>query len=267
MNKKDVTIIFLLYKTPHKLINSIKNYRKYKVCIFDQSNDHIIKKKIQKILPYIKYYKVSAINKGYAYGINHLVKHVKTKFFLCTQADVEIKLNSINKLKSTFKVKKDCIISLPIINNSKKKSNNIVETSLFYGGIFMSEKSKFLKIKSFDDNFFFYWEDVDLSERIKKSKYKIYTNLNSICSHTYGKSTNKSIKTFLIRNVNFKFGEYLFQYKHRKLKLIKCVREPFTYLIKSILFICTLRFKVGLNKFFNFIGIMKFFYFYIKKLI
>ena len=45
MNNKDVTIIFLLYKTPNKLINSIKNYRKYKVCIFDQSNDYKIKKK------------------------------------------------------------------------------------------------------------------------------------------------------------------------------------------------------------------------------
>ena len=128
----------------------------------------------------------------------------------------------------------------------------------------MSEKSKFLKINSFDDKFFFYWEDVDLSERIKKSRYKIYTNLNSICSHSYGKSTNNSIKTMLIRNINFKFGEYLFQYKHRKLKLIKCIREPFSYLIKFILFFCTLRFKIGLNKFFNFIGIMKFFYFYIK---
>ena len=36
MNKKDVSIIITLYKTPVKRLKSLNQYRKYPIMIFDQ---------------------------------------------------------------------------------------------------------------------------------------------------------------------------------------------------------------------------------------
>ena len=99
MKYNDITIILLLYKTPHKIIKNLKVYSKFKILILDQSNDQIIKPKIKKVLPNILYYKITDKNKGFAKGINLLSKKVKTKYFLCTQPDVKINLRSIINLK------------------------------------------------------------------------------------------------------------------------------------------------------------------------
>jgi len=38
-NLNDITVIFPLYRTPHKLINRFEQYRSLKLIILDQSND------------------------------------------------------------------------------------------------------------------------------------------------------------------------------------------------------------------------------------
>ena len=49
-NLNDITVIFPLFKTPHKLINRFEQYRSLKLVILDQSNDQALKNKILKIL-------------------------------------------------------------------------------------------------------------------------------------------------------------------------------------------------------------------------
>ena len=49
----------------------------------------------------------------------------------------------------------------------------------------MTEKKKFVEIGMFDPNFFFYWEDVELSYRIKYSKYDVYLNSKAKAKHNY----------------------------------------------------------------------------------
>lgn len=103
MINKQITVLLLLYKTPNKLIKNLKVYKNFDLIILDQSNDFILKNKLKKLLPNIKYYKVTKKNVGFAKGINFLVKKVKTKFFLCTQPDVLISEKSIIDLKYFFK--------------------------------------------------------------------------------------------------------------------------------------------------------------------
>ena len=54
MIKNDISIIFLLYKTPNKVIKNLENYKNFKVLIFDQSNDYKLKQKIKKKIPKIR---------------------------------------------------------------------------------------------------------------------------------------------------------------------------------------------------------------------
>ena len=77
MQLKDITIILLLYNTPIKTLNNLKNYKKFNIIILDQSNDFETKKSIKKILPNILYYKITKKNKGFAKAINFLSQKVK----------------------------------------------------------------------------------------------------------------------------------------------------------------------------------------------
>ena len=66
MKHKDITIILLLYNTPKKLLKNFKSYQSFNILILDQSNDFKTKKRLEKILPNIKYYGIRNENKGYA---------------------------------------------------------------------------------------------------------------------------------------------------------------------------------------------------------
>ena len=268
---KDITIIILLFNTPNRFLKNLKNYKNFQIAVLDQSNDFKVKKKIKKILPNIFYYKVTEKNYGFAKAINFLSKKVKTKFFLCTQPDVRIDFKSILYLKKTFKKKKDCIISLPKITSYKNykfvyKNQKIISVDNMIGAIFLAKKKLFDKINKFDEDFFFYWEDVDLSSRIKNSKYKIYLNRDSKASHFSGQSTRPNFKSKFIKNVNFKFGEFLYQYKHSKLKNIKIFREPVTRLLLIFIYLFTLKFEKSIINSLYFIGIMKFFIYRVKNI-
>ena len=264
ISSKDITVVILLYNTPHNLVKNLLVYKDFNILILDQSNDLILKTKLLKLLPNIKYYKVTNKNLGFATGINYLVNKVKTKYFLCTQVDVLLTKKDIFNLTKTFKIKNNCIISIPSIQKNEFKKKQIIQVDRFIGAIFLADKKKFINLGCFDENYFFYWEDIDLSSRITLSKYKIFKNQSVKAIHLSGSSTSTSLKTFYIRNVNFKFGEYLFQFKNNDLKIIKVIREPLTLIIKFIFFTFLLSKKKALSNLFNFLGLVKFYLFYFR---
>jgi len=264
ISSKDITVVILLYNTPHNLVKNLLVYKDFNILILDQSNDLILKTKLLKLLPNIKYYKVTNKNLGFATGINYLVNKVKTKYFLCTQVDVLLTKKDIFNLTKTFKIKNNCIISIPSIQKNKFKKKQIIQVDRFIGAIFLANKKRFINLGCFDENYFFYWEDIDLSSRITLSKYKIFKNQSVKVIHISGSSTSTSLKTFYIRNVNFKFGEYLFQFKNNDLKIIKVIREPLTLIIKFIFFTFLLSKKKALSNLFNFLGLVKFYLFYFR---
>jgi GT2 family glycosyltransferase len=269
--KTNISIILLLYNTPQEKLKNLSIYEDYDVYILDQSNDIATKKKILRLLPRIKYYKVTNINRGFAKGINYLIKKINTKFFLCTQPDVLIKKQSITKLLHSFNKYKDCIISIPSLNKKTKKmisKKAIIKVQGFIGAIFLGNKYKFNQIGKFDENFFFYWEDIDLSKRINDLKiFNIYKCNNVIAFHNNGKSTIDNTKSNFIRTSNFKFGEYYFEYKHQKLRIIKLIREFFKRIILLIVYLIFFNRKKLSNNFYNIVGIFKFYFFFLKKFI
>jgi GT2 family glycosyltransferase len=265
MRKSDISIIILLYNTPQDKIRNLLIYKEYNIFILDQSNDHITKKKLIKLLPNIKYYKVTKKNNGFAKGINFLIKKVKTKFFLCTQIDVLINKKSIVELKKAFINNNDCVVSIPNFKDYKKLKKNIKKISKvkrFIGAIFLADKNKFNQLGGFDEDFFFYWEDVDFSKRIENlKKFNIYKCKKSYANHLSGESTKVNKESEYIRLSNFKFGEYLFQYKHNKLRLIKIIREFCVRFLLNFIHIIFSNKNKFYKNFYFFIGILKFYKF------
>ena len=58
MIEKDITIITTLYKTPKKQLKNLKQYKQFKLEIFDQEGDGDTYENIKEILPtnIFKYY-------------------------------------------------------------------------------------------------------------------------------------------------------------------------------------------------------------------
>ena len=263
MKSSNISVVILFYRTPEKVITRLNNYKDFNLYILDQSNDLELKEKVKKIFPKIKYYGVSSENKGFAKGINFLVKKVKTKYFLCTQPDTYISKKSILRLKKTLEIKKDSIISVPRIKQFKnfensQKNKKIFPVNKILGAIFLAEKNKFKKIGMFDEQFFFYWEDVDLCRVIKKNNFKIYLNMSAHANHVGESSVKENLKSFIIRKVYFKYGELIFQSKYKKLKKIKIIRESIKFSLLAIFFGLTFQFKKTLEMLCFIYAIIKF---------
>ena len=265
--QSDITIIILLYNTPIKLIKNFKAYKKFKVIIMDQSNDKIFKEKLLKILPNIKNYTLSKKNFGFAKGVNKLVKKVKTKYFFCTQADVSISEKSILELKKTFFNNKKAAIVVPSINSKKflfKNKKKELEVRNIIGATFLSDKKKFIELGMFDEDFFFYWEDMELSNRINKSNYQMFVNKRSKAIHRNSRSSIDNLKIDIIRNKNFIFGEMLYDYKVKKIRKLKIIRKLLQNLFFLFFNIFSFKLKASVISLAKISGILIFLRFCIK---
>ena len=123
MIEKDITIITTLYKTPKKQLKNLKQYKQFKLEIFDQEGDGDTYENIKEILPtnIFKYY--NSKNIGLSKSSNFLFSKVKTKFCLFTQADVKIGYNSIKKLYNVINKNRGIILVSPnhsLIKKTKK---------------------------------------------------------------------------------------------------------------------------------------------------
>ena len=132
------------------------------------------------------------------------------------------------------------------------------------GATFLCDKKRFIEIGMFDEDFFFYWEDVELSNRIKIFKYKIYENQKSQAIHQNGNSSIDGFKTDFIRYENFIFGELLYDYKCKKIRFVKIFRKFLQAICLSILNVILLRFKDANINLSKIVGVIKFIKFILK---
>ena len=263
---KNISVIITLYKTPPNKLQILKQYENYNLIIFDQATKNN-KKKISGILKkkYINFY--SNKNIFLSKSTNFLISKVKTKIFLFTQADIEINKASIKNLLKVIKSKKDVIFAAPVIGNYSKKNltKKYIYSNKLNAVIMLCDLKKVKKFGFFDENFFLYWEDIDLMERVKSSKYKMVKVLNSYAKHFGGKSTIENYKTKFTRQINFKYGEFVFDLKYKRLRLLKIVRT----LLKNIILIPMYLVIYDQNKLISclskIIGTFKFIIFYFSK--
>ena len=267
---KDITVILTLYKTPYNLLYSLRQYKNYKVIIFEQASNKDSRKKIEKISNIKFDYYSSEKNIGLSKASNFLLSKVKTKYFLFTQADIKIDNKSITNLKKSFTFNKNTIFSGPTY--SKKKDNKkaliikrYVQKNRLNMACVLCDTRKLKKIGFFDEDFFLYWEDIFLMKKINLTKFKMVQVYNSYAVHSGSKSSIKNYKVNFIRASNFKFGEFLFDFKTRKFRSLKMIRQIIQNLL--YLFINLLFFKKEnfLNNLSNIYGIGKFIIFIIGK--
>ena len=260
---KDITVIITLYKTPIEKFKALNQYKNYKVIIFAQNEDKYYEEIIKKNSKIKFKYYFSKSNIGLSKATNYMISKVKTKYFLFTQPDIFIDEKSIQYLKNPFKNRDNLIFTAPSYKRIREKGFEI-KTKL-NAACMMCDTKKTKKIGFFDNDFFLFWEDVYLMRKINMSKFKMLLIKNAIAKHSPGSSSVNNVKVLFIRNLNFKYGEYLYDFKIKRFRLIKLIRQFFQSIIFFVLGSLSLNKNIAVKHIAGFFAIIKFVNFCIKK--
>ena len=158
---------------------------------------------------------------GYAKGNNYGLSKVKSKYALILNPDTELDKNSIDNFFNTATEIHDFAIIAPAVQEKKdlkslNDSKDIQEVETVKGFAMFLNLSKFKDIGFFDDNFFIYFEEIDLCKRLKKNEQKIYLDPKIKIFHKGGSSHNLSInfEMELSRNWHWMWSSFYFHKKY-----------------------------------------------------
>ena len=240
MNKnisKKITIILIAYKS-EKLINAFvkKIPNTIKVIIIENSNNLLLKRKIEKNYKNIKVYIKK--NEGVSVSINYAAKKIKTEFFLQMSPDIEFDYMDINKFVEVAKKLDNKFSALgPRFLNVNNKSHKQIDKNLkigsinsIHGSFMFINKKRFKEIGGFDNNFFLYFEETDYCKRASNKGLKAY-QINEIKVKAKGRSVlindkkeKKELNNILIWH--FIWSKYYFTKKNYGLILSLIIFLP-----------------------------------------
>ncbi|MDA9072947.1 glycosyltransferase [Pelagibacteraceae bacterium] len=219
-NKNDLTIVINTFNSDEKIYSCLDSINQdYKILIIENSKNIKFKENIEK-----KYSNVvcelTGENLGYAKGNNLGLSKVKSIFALVLNPDTLMKKKSIDNFFNTALKYDDFAIIAPAVQEKKdfkisEKNNNVFEVESVKGFAMFLNLDKFKDVGFFDDNFFIYFEEIDLCRRLKQLNKKIYLDSSIKIDHMGGSSHNQSIdfEMELSRNWHWMWSTF---YYHKK---------------------------------------------------
>ena len=259
INKNDISVIIVSYKSDHVIHKCIKSIDKsIDIIIVDNSNDYKFKKYIES-----KYKNVVCIlsktNIGMGAGNNLGIKSIKKNFALILNPDVFLKKNTINEIIKASKNLKSFAILAPIIDQKKylnyklENQNKIInrfqpfKVKSVDGFAMLLNLKKLKSIKNFnffDENFFMYLENDDLCKRVIDCKENIFVIPKSKIRHLGGRAVNPRFKNEIefSRNWHWMWSKFYFNKKHYGylIALMKVLRNLISSNLKFVYYFFTL---------------------------
>lgn len=209
----------------------VSNYNEYRLILIDNNSNEIDRDKLTLFVNEIKskfknevYLILNSENFGYAGGNNKGYEYIKNKNLdgdiLVINPDILISENTLCQLKKvldsddkigavmcrTLNYDQEIIydyISMNGLNQKWLKTNNeTIETDYLAGSCMLLKREVIDEIGLFNNEFFMYWEEVDLSFRIKKFGYKLLSSTNTfIIRKENDKSRSYNMHYYMIRNL------------------------------------------------------------------
>ena len=243
MNIKDISIVITTYKSENKLyacLNSLP--QSIRIIVVENSNDVKFKQKLN-----IKYPQIECIltgeNKGYSSANNIGLSQVTSKYALVLNPDTIVEKNAIGNFLNTAKEYPDFWLIGPFNHQAIKSTlteKKVFEVDNIKGFAIFFNMEKFNKT-FFDENFFLYFEEIDLCKRVKMNDGKIYLDQSLKVYHEGAGSVDYQNKEELEKNRNWHWMWSTFYY-HKKYKgflvaLIIILPKLFSSFIKTIFFL------------------------------
>ena len=225
MSIKDITIVIASFKSEKKIKDCLNSIDKQaKVLVIENSNNLSFKENLEKEFSNVECVLAGA-NIGYGSANNIGLKKVKTQYALILNPDATLHSSALeNFIKATEKIY-DFAIMAPYIQEEKDKFDkkndlkNIspVEVGNVKGFAMFLNISEFREVGFFDENFFFYFEEIDLCKRLINHGKKIYLIPEIKIDHGGGLSHDQSINVEMELSRNWHWMWSTFNY-HKKYK-------------------------------------------------
>jgi len=236
----DLTIVIVSFKSGdilHRCIKSID--KKYPIIVVENSQNIKLKEELEK-----KYSNLECIlpekNLGYGAGNNLGIKSSKTKYVLTLNPDTVLYENTISKLLEQANIIEDFALLGPKVISEKENVSNIdskiEEVNYIKGFAIFFNKEKFINIGYFDENYFLYFEEIDLCKKVIKSNNKIYLINDALIKHVGGKSHEDKydFEMELSRNWHWMWSSFYYYKKNYNYfyALVKVVKKLVSSIIK-----------------------------------
>ena len=249
MESKELTIVIVTFKSDEKIINCLKSISyDFPVIVVENSDNKNFKNKIENIFTNVNCILVGE-NKGYATANNIGLKSVKTKYALILNPDTILDKEAIKNFFNASEQVKDFWLIGPANNqivNFNDKDSNLKEVDNLKGFAIFLNLSKFNQ-NYFDENFFLFFEEIDLCRRVKKNKGKIYLDKNIFVKHDGASSVNKINKLDLekTRNWHWMWSTFYYQKKYKGFLVAFIIISPklFSAIFKSLFYFIILNNK------------------------
>tara|TARA_Y100000591_G_C21832739_1_gene700612 strand:- start:577 stop:1392 length:816 start_codon:yes stop_codon:yes gene_type:complete len=237
MDLSNITVVITTFRSNHKIFSCIDSIPKeVKIIIVENSDDYQFKEKVENYSPNVKCFLLK-LNRGYSYGNNFGLLKTKTKYALVINPDVRLKKDTLNNFLNTILKHPNFWIIGPSFNYNFQVVTE-VETIKGYSIFFNLEK---FKNKFFDENFFLYFEEIDLCRKIRKDGGLILVDPKILVDHDGGSSVRLNSNHELEKNRNWHWMWSTFYY-HKKyngyfIALMIIAPKLFSALIKTIFYL------------------------------
>ena len=227
-----LSVIIISFQSNHLLIKILKKLpKKYQIIIVEnstlQSTKNLEKKfKNTKVI-------IPECNLGYAKAFNLAMGECKNNFVLTLTPDVLIEKNMILKLEKFLVRFKNFSLLAPEYKNQKIYKNFVPLKADSKGNLKINKyavlkakeidwcfciinKKKFKNLAILDENFFMYFETMDLRKALIRLKHKMYIIKDLKFNHIGTSSSNKKYKREILinRNWHFSWSKFYFFKKH-----------------------------------------------------
>jgi GT2 family glycosyltransferase len=278
---KDITIIIVSYKSEKMIIQNLEIIKKFPTIIINNSRSD----KFNTLINDFKNIKLITpdLNLGYGRANNLGVNQSKTPYFLIVNPDILLNEKLINTLYSTFLNYNDdigvvgpalydsnmkrrtngSISHVKKIRGSKLSSsiNNIPEDNMccdfLVGCCLFMKRDFFIELGGFDKDFFMYFEDNDLCDRIIKNGKTVVEVPSAKVIHLENSSSKKnSFQNYKLAIIH-KISEYI--YLKKKISLIDLIiiitKHAVDYLQRFIFNLLFFKFKKSIKNFLRLVSI------------
>lgn len=249
----DLSIIIVCYKGWDRLNKCLvaldsfsEKYVKSEVIVVNNNSDDETINKIEERFSKFRFI-YNKTNGGFGNGCNLGAKNADGAFILFLNPDTVPTEPAIEKLLDTAKQNPDyTIVSCRQVNETGKESIPFGPFPSFFnltgfqraiftrripytahhipdicfpdwisGSVFMIRKEVFLKLGGFDEDFWMYFEDVDLCRRAKNNDDKIAFYNNITIEHNHGGSSRINLKTTSITKTEVYISRHIYISKHK----------------------------------------------------
>jgi len=255
-NLSQLTIVIVTYKTNLDILknclNSINN--KVKILIIENSDFFEARNEIEEQFLNVEIL-CTGSNLGYGAGNNFGLKEVNTKYALILNPDIicsdDFFLNILQYLEGNIdfsligSIYKDHTNYNPagFFDNKDLKSAkftsefDLYEVDWIAGHTILINFEKFKEKKIFDENFFLFFEELDLCRSVKKRNEKIFMSSSLKVNHLGWKGSFASDEKFEIQSLKLRNWHYLwsmFYYNKKSYGYLFALKKTASILFRSI---------------------------------